>query len=262
MAASVTNNSIGTEIKKMAADLDSGNPAKMEAAVRKIALFCVEHALSFPEAMAQAFGQDERAKQLEAENATLRAEVENRKLGGDQLADALDNAKARIGALQRQTRQNRPRWSVRKALLILMAVIAARIVLYVALAEGPRGDGVEHTSHVFASWIGNNLLVLSGAWLLREWHEAQKASKGYGQLIFKWVLLSFGLFVAASNFFQGPPWNASIYQREPVPALVVAGLTVLLVLSKFTERVAERVPAACAGFSLRRAFSWILGWFF
>jgi hypothetical protein len=262
MAAIVTNNDVGTEIRRMATELDSGHPAKMDTAVKRIALYCVEHSLSFPEAMAQAFGQDDRAHQLEAENAKLREEVEQRKLGGDKLAEALDSAKAKVAALESQKRQERPRWSVRKALLILLAVIAARIVLYVALREGPRGDGVERISHEFAPWIGNILLVLAGAWLLREWHEAQRAVKGYGQLIFKWVLLAFGLFVGASGFFGGPPWDPSNYDRQPVPALIVTGLTVLLVLSKFTERVAERVPAAFAGFSLQRAFSWIASWFF
>lgn len=260
--ASITNTDIGPEIRRMATELDSSNPARMEAAVRKIALFCVEHALPFTEAMAQAFGQDERARQLEAENATLRTEVEDRKLGGDRLAEALDNAKARIAALEKQIRQDRPRLSARKCLLILLAVIAARIVLYVALAEGPRGDGAEHVSHEFAPWIGNILLVLGSAWLIREWHEAQKAANGYGQLIFKWVLLALGLFMAASIFVGGPPWDASIYHREPGPALFVTAVTILLVLSKFTERIAERAPAAFAGFSLRGAVSWILGWFF
>jgi len=63
---------------------------------------CSQNRNPFGEAMAEAFGQDNGAEQLEAENAKLRAEVEQRKQGGDQLADALDQAKEKIAELEKQ----------------------------------------------------------------------------------------------------------------------------------------------------------------
>jgi len=262
MATSATKSGLAPEIRKQALEVDSLNPAKMDAAVRKIAHVCVENGVSFSEAMAEAFGRDDGASQLEDENAKLREEVERRKQGGDVLAEALEQAKKRIATLEQQGQQESPHWSVRKVLLILTAVIAARIILFVAMGEGPSLDGKTQTSPGFAPWLANMLLVLAGAWLLSQWHRAQQLEAGWGQLVMKWVLLGPGLFLAASVFFGGPPWDASMFQREPVPALFVSVFTVLLVLSKFTERIAERVPEAFAGFSLRRASSWVFGWFF
>jgi hypothetical protein len=258
-------NGLGPEIRKLATDADPSSPVKMDAAVRKIALFCVENGVSFGEAMEEAYGQDNGAEQLEAENAKLREEVERRKQGGDLLAETLEQAKQRIATLEEQCQQRQqesPLWSVRKVLLILTAVIAARIILFVAMGEGPSLDGQTQTSPGFVPWLANMLLVLSGAWLLSQWHRAQHFESGWGQLVMKWVLLGPGLFLAASVFFGGPPWDASMYHREPLPALFVAVLTILLLLSKLTERIAERVPDAFATFSLRRAISWVIGWFF
>jgi hypothetical protein len=261
--ATATKNGFDAEtFRNLLARVESNHPAEAETAFRKAMLMCVENTLSFGEAIAEAYGRDDGASQLEEENAKLREEVERRKQGGDKLADALDQAKEKIAELEKRELHEGPLWSVRKVLLILMAVIAARIVLFIALGEGPSGDGTPRAATGFAPWLANLLLVLSGAWLLAQWHRGQQAAEGWGQLVMKWGLLGPGLFMSASIFFGGPPWDASMFDRAPVPALVVAMLTVLLVLSKFTERIAERVPDACAAFSLRRAFSWVFGWFF
>jgi len=254
-------NGLAPEIRKLVTEFDSGNPVKMDAAVRKIAHLCVENGVSFAEAMAEAYGQDNGASQLEGENAKLRAEVERRKRDGDELADAFDRAKEQIAALERRGEPERHVWSARRVLLILTVVIAARIVLYIALDEGPSVASTAHAGPGFAPWLANMLLVLSGAWLLAQWHRAQHRETGWGQLVMKWVLLGPGLFLSAAVFFGGPPWDASRF-REPVPALFVSVFTGLLVLSKFTERLAERIPEAFAAFSLRRAISWVFGWFF
>ncbi len=262
MATATSKNGKGPEIRKLAADLETGNPTRMEAAVRKISVFCVENGLSFSEAMAEAFGRDDGAAQLEEENAKLREEVERRKQGGDELAEALDQARKEIALLERQSEPVGRVWSPKTLLLILAGVISARLVLYIALGEGPSVTGTAHTGRGFAPWLANMLLVLSGAWLLAQWHRAQNREMGWGQLVMKWVLLGPGFFVAAVVFFDGPPWDASMFHREPVPALFVSVFTMLLVLSKFTERIAKRVPEAFAGFSVRRAISWVFGWFF
>ena len=75
----------------------------------------------------------------------------------------------------------------------------------------------------------------------------------------KWLVLGPGLFLASLIFFNGPPWDASVFHRAPVPALVAAVLTVLLVMSKFTERVAEKVPEALGSFRCGEAVSWLDG---
>ena len=62
MATATNKNTFGAEIRKLASELDSGNPPKMDAAVRRIALFCVENGVSFAEAMAAAMTKEENLK--------------------------------------------------------------------------------------------------------------------------------------------------------------------------------------------------------
>jgi hypothetical protein len=261
--ASATKNEFDAEVfRKLIARVDSSHPAEAETAFRKALLTATESGLSFADAIDEAFGRDDDTSQLKDENARLRDEVEERKCGGDKLADALDQAKQKIAELEREGTPEHRLWPVNKILWVLAAVIAARIVLYVALGEGPPKDGRSQLSVGFAPWLADILLELSVAWLLVQWHRAQRAAGELAQLILKWALLGPGLFLAVLIFFDGPPWDASAYQRGPIPALIAAALTILLVLSKFTERVAERIPQALGNFSLRGFISWVLGWFF
>jgi hypothetical protein len=253
--------------REVLAGIDLKNPAKAELAVRKGVLMCAESGLSFGDACAEAYGQDDSSAELEAENATLQAEVERRKQGGDELADALTKAQQEIAALQIDVEPGRRMWSTKTLLLVLAGVIVLRIGVYMALGEKlPVVDRswspAATASPGFWPWLANMVLVLSGAWLLAQWHRAQHLADGWGQLVMKWLVLGPGLFLASVIFFGGPPWEPSVFQRAPVPALVAAVLTVLLVLSKFSERVAERVPEALGSFSLRETFSWLKGWFF
>ena len=89
--ATTTKNGLDVDaFREVLAGIDLKNPAKAELAVRKGVLMCAESGLSFGDACAEAYGQDDgRTAELETENATLRDEVERRKQGGDELADAL-----------------------------------------------------------------------------------------------------------------------------------------------------------------------------
>jgi len=265
--ATITENGLNVDaFREVLAGVDLKNPAKAELAIRKGVLICAESGLSFDDACAEAYGQDDRTAELEAENATLREEVERRKQGGDKLADALERAQEQIAALQNQEEPGRRVWSTKTLLLVLAGVIVLRIGLYMALGEKlpvvePSWSPAASASPGFGPWLANMVLVLSGAWLLAQWHRAQHVAGGWGQLILKWFLLGPGLFLASVMFFAGAPWEPSVFHRAPVPAFVAAVLTVLLVMSKFTERVAERVPEALGSFSLRGSFSWLKGWF-
>ncbi len=266
--ATVTKNGLDVDaFREVLAGIDLKNPAKAELAVRKGVLMCAESGLSFGDACAEAYGQDDgRTAELETENATLRTEVERRKQGGDKLADALEHAQEQIAALQNPGEPGRRVWSTKNLLLMLAGVIVLRIGLYMALGEKlpvvePSWSPAATASPGFGPWLANMALVLSGAWLLAQWHRAQHLADGWGQLVMKWLVLGPGLFLASLIFFNGPPWDASVFHRAPVPALVAAVLIVLLVMSKFTERVAERVPEALGSFSLRGSFSWVKGWF-
>ncbi|MGP0076176.1 MAG: hypothetical protein ACLPWF_30005 [Bryobacteraceae bacterium] len=265
--ATTTKNGLDVDaFREVLAGIDLKNPAKTELAIRKGVLICAESGLSFGDACAEAYGQDDSTAELERENATLRAEVERRKQGGDELADALTKAQKEIAALQGCGESGGRVWSTKNLLLALAGVIVLRIGLYMALGEKlpvvePSWSPAATASPGFGPWFANMVLVLSGAWLLAQWHRAQHLADGRGQLVMKWLVLAPGLFLASLMFFAGAPWEPSVFHRAPVPALVASVLTVLLVMSKFTERVAERVPEALGSFSLRGSLLWVKGWF-
>jgi hypothetical protein len=248
--------------KKLVALFDSSNAGEAENAFRKAVLMCAKYGLRWREAIAAAFGQnDERAAQLEAENAGLREELERRKEDGDELADALERAQEKLAARDRQGEPGGRVWSPRILLLVLVGVIVTRIGLYKGLGVG-RPIGSYHAATAFGTWLANAVFVVAGLWLLAKWNHAQYRADGWRQLVMKWTVLGAGLGLAALLFFNGPPWEAhGYYSGAPVPALVVAVLTVLLVISKFTERLIEKMSATIASFSMRRAVSWITGWF-
>lgn len=249
---------------------DDNQPGGGETAYRKSVIYCTKNGLTFVDAAARAFGQEDgRTAELETENADLREEVERRKQGGDELADALTKARQEIAALQGRGESGGRAWSAKNLLLALAGVIAGRIGLYMILGEklpevAPSSWAAASAATPapgFGPWLANMLLILSGAWLLAQWHRAQHSADGWGQLVLKWLILGPGLFLAALMFFNGPPWDASVFHRAPVPALITAVLTVLLVLSKFTERLAEKSAARMESFSMRGAVSWLVGWF-
>jgi len=270
MAATKTETGFVETFRNLVTRFDDNQPGGGETAYRKSVILCAKNGLSFVDAAARSFGQEDgRTAELETENAELREEVERRKQGGDELADALTKARQEIAALQGRGESGGRVWSTKSLLLALAGVIVGRIGLYMALGEklpepGPSSWAAASAALPapgFVPWLANMVLVLSGAWLLAQWHRAQHAADGWGQLVMKWLVLGLGLFLASVIFFGGPPWDTSVFQRAPVPALVVTVLAVLLVLSKFTERLAEKTAARAEAFSMRGAVSWLMGWF-
>jgi hypothetical protein len=263
MPATITQDGFDLDaFRKLVARFDSGHAGDVDTAVRRAVLMCAENGVGFGEAMTEAFGQTDASSTLQKENLELRAEVERRKSGGDELAEALAQAQREVAALQRREDSDGHLRSAKTLLLMLVAVIAVRAGLFIGLGEGRPPGGTYPPGPGFAPWIANTALVLSGAWLLQQWHRTEHAADGWLQLLMKWAILASGLFLAAAMFFGGAPWDASVYHRAPVPALITALLAVLLTLSKFTERLAERVPVALGSLSLRGTFAWLRGWFF
>jgi hypothetical protein len=259
MPTTTNGNQTGFDVptyKKFEALFDSPNPGESETAFRKTLLMFAKCGVRFSDAMAVVHGQDdERIAKLEAENAELRR-------GGDELADALAERDEKIAALEARGPNEGRVWSPKVLLMALAAVIAARIGLFMGMGERPPADLSPFEVHQgFAPWIANIVFVLSGSWLLAQWHRAQYRADGWGQLVLKWAVLGSGLLLVTLIFFRGAPWDAYLAYSSPAPALVVAIVVVILVLSKFTERLAEKAAAQTAAFSARRFVSWIVGWF-
>jgi len=249
--------------RKTAPVLDSPKAGDADAAFRKLVFLAAKYGLPVCNLIAMACGQEEGSTaELEAQKAALMERLKQREKDAATIADALEQAKETIAALQGQRGRGGRAWSAKHLLLATAAVIAARIGYFLASGERPSVDvSRPQTPPGFASWLASIAFVLSIAWLLAQWHRSQYLESGIGQLVMKWLLLGPGLCMSALVFFNGPPWEAELAYTVPVPALVVAVLTVLLVLSKFTERLAEKTSAKAAPFSLRGLISSLTGWF-
>jgi len=250
-------------VRKMGALLDSPNAGEADAAFRKLVFLAAKYGLHVCNLIAMAFGQEDgNTAELEAQKSALIERLEQREKDAAKIADALEQANETIAAMQGQKESGRRAWSAKPLLLAMAAVIAARIGYFLASGERPSVDvSRSQAPPGFASWLASIAFVLSIAWLLARWHRAQYLETGIGQLVMKWLLLGPGLCMSALVFFNGPPWEAELAYTVPVPALVVAVLTVLLVLSKFTERLAKKTSAKAASFSLRGLISSLTGWF-
>lgn len=249
--------------RKTAPVLDSPKAGDADAAFRKLVFLAAKYGLPVCNLIAMACGQEEgNTTDLEAQKAALIERLNQREKDAAKIADALQQANDTIAALQSERGHGGRRWSAKHLLLAMAAVIAARIGYFISAGERPEYDVARpHINLGFTPWLATMAFVLSMFWLLAKWHRAQSVEGSTTQLVLKWLLLGSGLFIAAWGFFNGPPWEAELAFVNPGPALIIAVFTILLVLSKFTQRLVEKVSARAESFSLRGLISSVTGWF-
>lgn len=216
--------------RTLVAKFGSNQAGGGDTAFRKAVILCTKYGLGFDEAAAMAFGRgDGRTAELEAENAELRAEVERRKQGGDELADALGQANQTIAALQNRQTQERGEghagfkaglkacfrhiWSFAQfRLLALTLMIEVAIVV-------PMGG----------------LCLLPVLCLFIAWGVAQCRKQSFGQTFMK-SLVYFSVIAVGGMVIDGVHGEFN----SPV-GLIVLLLAMLLTLSRLNEWLCEQV---------------------
>jgi DNA-binding XRE family transcriptional regulator len=190
MATTATEDFDLETFRNLVGKFDSNQAGGGDAAFRKAVILCTKYGLGFSEAAAMAFGQgDGNAAELEAENAELRAEVEQRKQGGDELADALGHAKQTIAALEHGQERGehqteikalfRHAWEGPHFRLVRLTLMIAAVIMAAGITEEPM-----FSSHPLAAWF----LLIVTAYLFGSWSVALFRTYGFAQMLMKWVV--------------------------------------------------------------------------
>ncbi|HVP46108.1 MAG TPA: hypothetical protein VMT32_05975 [Bryobacteraceae bacterium] len=163
------------------------------------------------------------------ENARLRAQLEERKQGGDELAEAFERAQERIAELENAGHRHEPKdipdnpWELpRVNLLLFGAVIAGWLVVGARLFEGSR-------TLVTAAWaLAFGALAL---WRFVIWTRVQYRQDGLGPLLIKWIILAAGLWVVIAT--------GADYGTPAIVSFLALAATMLLALSRLAEWISE-----------------------
>ena len=230
MATTTTEEFDVETFRNLIGKFDSNQAGGGDTAFRKAVILCTKYGVGFCEAVGMAFGQgDDRTADLEAENATLREDLEQTKQGGDELADALAQAKQTIAGLQnRQTQERGERhmgfktglkacfrhiWSFAQ-----FRLLALTLMIEVAIVA-PMGG----------------LCLAAALFLFIAWGVAQCRKQSFGQTFMK-SLVYFSVITVGGMVIDGLHGELN----SPV-GLIVLLLATLLTLSRLNEWLCEQV---------------------
>jgi hypothetical protein len=218
-------------VSRQAVLLDSGQPGVAENAFRRIVLLCAKYDVRVCDAIAAAFGQDDR------NTAQLEAQLRQREEDAAEIADALEEAQRTIAMLRRDEPEER----VARApgfkgwLSHVWRFPQFRLMLLAA---------VDMAGTVATQKVGEvaPLFWLVGLCLFVAWSIAEVRRNGFWKLLMKWMVYgstsALGgivlFFRADESVLAGPVLNA---------LLAVKALALLLTLSRLSEFLADLVAA-------------------
>lgn len=211
---------------------------------------------------------ESRMQQLELENAELRKLVEQTEEQGAKLADRLTEARQTIAGLQNRSEHQgeglrwffAELWSFPQSrLALLIVVVSLRIALYVHWFRETE-DVPDRPPEAYAL-LWHFVFGIVALLLLCKWAEAEYRTGGGVQLFLKSSFLMTGLMMVFVELF-GTWWPDEWFRlglENKLEAFVLLALTVLLAMSKFTERLREKTSEKIA--SMTGFVPNLIGWF-